>query len=206
MKKSKTLLIAIMMSLFLVGSSTRAHAVTAEEVAVAPFLFVWDVEKVVIVYGIVMPGAIIGAAEADIMEAIVEGDFVVDPFQPPHNIIHPRWDNVEWAVKEVNKTGKKFLIKSIDRVITIADGIKEAAGAISGAAKRLQGLLGYTLYSAGDMNFDEKVDFNDFLAFSDNYGMTTSPWASATDAWEMGDFDQDGLVGFSDFLMLSENY
>ena len=52
---------------------------------------------------------------------------------------------------------------------------------------------------AGDANRDRKVDFDDFLQLSRNFG--------ATDAvWEDGDFNDDKSVDFDDFLMLAANF
>ena len=51
----------------------------------------------------------------------------------------------------------------------------------------------------GDLDGESGVAFVDFLAFSDNYGMTGADYTD-------GDFDLDGTVGFSDFLILADNF
>ncbi len=51
----------------------------------------------------------------------------------------------------------------------------------------------------GDMNDDGQVEFDDFLNFSQNFGMQDATWAD-------GDFDGDGEVGFNDFLLLASNF
>jgi hypothetical protein len=50
----------------------------------------------------------------------------------------------------------------------------------------------------GDANKDGKVDFNDYIIFSQNYGKAGG--------WAQGDFNGDGLVDFKDFLILSQHY
>jgi len=55
-------------------------------------------------------------------------------------------------------------------------------------------------YHGGDINSDDKVDFEDFLRFQQNFGMESGA------TWEDGDFNYDGDVDFGDFLDLSENY
>ena len=52
--------------------------------------------------------------------------------------------------------------------------------------------------TAGDANFDGKVEFSDFLALSENFGQPGG--------WQQGDFDLDGTVDFPDFLALAANY
>ena len=52
---------------------------------------------------------------------------------------------------------------------------------------------------AGDANRDGRVQFDDFLLLSDNFGRSSV-------AWSEGDFDRDGSVLFSDFLQLSNNF
>ena len=50
----------------------------------------------------------------------------------------------------------------------------------------------------GDVNFDQQVDFADFLVLSTNFG---------TDGgWSDGNFTEDGSVSFADFLVLSTNF
>ena len=51
----------------------------------------------------------------------------------------------------------------------------------------------------GDANGDDRVEFDDFLVLSRNFG-------NASNDWTEGDFDRDGLIAFGDFLMLSRNF
>jgi len=51
----------------------------------------------------------------------------------------------------------------------------------------------------GDANGDGRVQFDDFLALSSNFGETSVGWSD-------GDFDRDGSVLFADFLQLSNNF
>lgn len=50
----------------------------------------------------------------------------------------------------------------------------------------------------GDTNLDGRVDFQDFLILSTNFGQTSG--------WSGGDFDADGTVAFADFLLLSTSF
>lgn len=50
----------------------------------------------------------------------------------------------------------------------------------------------------GDLNFDNHVDFVDFLLLAANFG-------KANAAWSDGDFDSDGTVSFQDFVILATN-
>lgn len=52
---------------------------------------------------------------------------------------------------------------------------------------------------AGDLNGDNTVAFDDFLALSANFGTNV-------DAYELGDIDCSGDVAFADFLVLSGNF
>ncbi|MDB5324611.1 MAG: sorting protein, partial [Phycisphaerales bacterium] len=54
-----------------------------------------------------------------------------------------------------------------------------------------------TLY--GDANLDGGVDFNDFLALQNAFGLTTGGWMG-------GDFNYDGVTDFNDFLALQNNF
>lgn len=49
-----------------------------------------------------------------------------------------------------------------------------------------------------DANFDDRVDFGDFLILSGNFGESGN--------WSEGDFDGDGLIRFEDFLELSNHF
>jgi hypothetical protein len=51
----------------------------------------------------------------------------------------------------------------------------------------------------GDVNNDQSVDFADFLALSNNFGLNDA-------AWEDGDLNADQVVDFADFLLLSQNF
>ena len=51
----------------------------------------------------------------------------------------------------------------------------------------------------GDLDGIDGVQFPDFLALSENFGLTPAVYID-------GDIDQDGTVGFGDFLILSENF
>lgn len=53
---------------------------------------------------------------------------------------------------------------------------------------------------AGDTNFDQQVDFSDFLLLSSNFGNLDSH------AWSDGNFDCNRHVEFGDFLALSKNF
>ena len=66
-------------------------------------------------------------------------------------------------------------------------------------------MLDYTLVEdtvtnmlAGDLDGNGKVDFDDFLKLSANFGMPGSP--------DQGDIDDSGFIDFDDFLILSANY
>jgi hypothetical protein len=50
----------------------------------------------------------------------------------------------------------------------------------------------------GDLDFDGRVAFPDFLRLSTNFGMTGH--------YADGDFSCDGMVAFADFLILSSNF
>lgn len=50
----------------------------------------------------------------------------------------------------------------------------------------------------GDTNLDGKVDFNDLVTLSRNYGHQGG--------WVQGDFDWDQIVDFGDLVMLARNY
>lgn len=52
---------------------------------------------------------------------------------------------------------------------------------------------------SGDSNLDGRVDFQDFLNLSANFGRNDR-------TWETGDFDGDGAVNFTDFLLISANF
>lgn len=52
----------------------------------------------------------------------------------------------------------------------------------------------------GDADLNGRVEFEDFLTLSRNYGKATDP------SWSEGDFDGDGEVAFVDFLLLSGNF
>lgn len=52
----------------------------------------------------------------------------------------------------------------------------------------------------GDANEDGKVEFEDFLILSRNFGK------QADAVWGDGDFDGDGKVAFADFLLLAANF
>jgi len=54
----------------------------------------------------------------------------------------------------------------------------------------------------GDFNNDDKIDFDDFFAFADHFGL------SSTDAnWDaFFDFDQDNDVDFDDFFIFADNF
>ena len=52
----------------------------------------------------------------------------------------------------------------------------------------------------GDANGDGKVDFNDLLILSQNFGKTSGG------TFATGDFNGDGAVGFPDLLILAQNY
>ena len=56
----------------------------------------------------------------------------------------------------------------------------------------------WNLYTEGDADLNDEVNFVDFLILSENFGQEGT--------WREGDFDGDGTVGFSDFLALSENF
>ena len=51
----------------------------------------------------------------------------------------------------------------------------------------------------GDLDGNDVVDFQDFVAFARNFGRSDAVWAD-------GDFTGDGHVDFRDFLMLSQNF
>ena len=53
--------------------------------------------------------------------------------------------------------------------------------------------------SAGDANFDRKVDFADYLTLARNFGEQNAVWTD-------GDFDGNGTVGFSDYVLLAQNF
>lgn len=51
----------------------------------------------------------------------------------------------------------------------------------------------------GDFNYDNAVEFGDFLILSANFGLDPKSWRD-------GDATLDGRVGFDDFLILSSNF
>ena len=51
----------------------------------------------------------------------------------------------------------------------------------------------------GDANFDQTVNFADFVILSNNFGLTNR-------LWDQGDFNLDGVVSFADFVILSNNF
>lgn len=51
----------------------------------------------------------------------------------------------------------------------------------------------------GDMDGDDDVDFDDFIAFSTNFGADGAGFVS-------GDFNLDGSIDFVDFVLLSQNF
>ena len=51
---------------------------------------------------------------------------------------------------------------------------------------------------AGDTNLDGRVDFDDFLRLSSNFGKVAS--------WTGGNFDSKTLVDFDDFLIVASNF
>lgn len=51
----------------------------------------------------------------------------------------------------------------------------------------------------GDANHDGRVDFNDFLRLSAEFGKSGA-------VWEDGDFNADGSVDFADFIVLAANF
>ena len=55
-------------------------------------------------------------------------------------------------------------------------------------------------YLPGDVDVNGKVDFNDFLQVSRNFGQ------EGQFSWGDGDLDGDGRVLFSDFLIVSQQY
>lgn len=52
----------------------------------------------------------------------------------------------------------------------------------------------------GDLNFDSKIDFADFLLFVQNFGKTTSGDTL------LGDLNTDAIVDFTDFLIFAQNF
>jgi hypothetical protein len=50
----------------------------------------------------------------------------------------------------------------------------------------------------GDANLDREVNFDDFVALSNNFGQPGG--------WERGDFDGNGQIEFADFVALSANF
>jgi hypothetical protein len=50
----------------------------------------------------------------------------------------------------------------------------------------------------GDANLDGKVEFADFLALSESFGLQAG--------WSAGDFDGNAVIEFADFLALSQNF
>jgi hypothetical protein len=65
-------------------------------------------------------------------------------------------------------------------------------------AKQLAATM--ALSPAGDVNFDQSVNFADLSVMAQNYGTTSGAW------WARGDFDHDGAVGFADLSRLAQNY
>jgi hypothetical protein len=51
----------------------------------------------------------------------------------------------------------------------------------------------------GDADFDGQVDFRDFVALANNFGLSERTWSQ-------GDFDSDGRVAFQDFVILANNF
>ena len=56
-------------------------------------------------------------------------------------------------------------------------------------------------YFRGDVNRDKKVDFDDLLQLSQNYGQTGRTYTQGN-----LDFSADGKVDFSDLLILAQHY
>lgn len=61
-------------------------------------------------------------------------------------------------------------------------------------------------YVAGDANFDDKVDFLDFLQIANSITYNLEIDDQRHNGWDFGDFDGSGTVDFRDFVMLAENY
>ena len=82
---------------------------------------------------------------------------------------------------------------------TLASGVKRT---ITYADLRAMDLIGYdlTLWSPGDANHDEHVNFDDLITLAQNYN------GLAGKTWTMGDFTGEGAVNFDDLIILAQHY
>ena len=112
-------------------------------------------------------------------------------------------NNDEWAVAW---TGLGVAVEMEEPFVTSAR--YDLSGAMSDGINPCDDLLttgGVSIFFEdfcsipGDVNFDTRVTFADFLVVAENFGMADAEWPD-------GDFDWDRRVGFSDFLLLSSNY
>jgi hypothetical protein len=83
-----------------------------------------------------------------------------------------------------------------------SDRVYDLAGyALDGDANALPGgdhTLAF-IFLPGDANHDNRVDFTDLVALSQNYNTAARTYAK-------GDFNFDGLIDFNDLVILSQNY
>jgi hypothetical protein len=83
---------------------------------------------------------------------------------------------------------------------TTVGGVRYAANPSRGLAVTYTATsVNVTAARLGDTDLSGVVDFSDLLALAQNYGSTTTSWAS-------GDFDGNGSTVFDDLLALAQNY
>ncbi len=71
-------------------------------------------------------------------------------------------------------------------------------------ADEVPGILGWGYQCPGDVNFDQKVDFTDFMTLRSQFGASNCNDLDGEGC--TADLDYDGSVGFMDFLILRSNF
>ena len=133
----------------------------------------------------------------DILERITEGD-------PAILVIFSPYKTDAWV--PLPKSGDSMMLPPSDEphfltVRTEWGGDFCRSRACSGDYYLIYDVVDVPAPLPGDSDFDEDVDFADFLSLSSNFGTE-----SLLITWNDGDFDLNRRVDMTDFLLLSDNF